>query len=260
MSFIKEHPLASFFLLALLWAWFWWAQMILGIWPSKLILIPSSLGGVSPILSMWIIDKVSGSNRLNTILQSAKNWRKNISLLLTAALIFPALNILSKIIASLLGTHITFIESGPDSLGYALILIMPLSFFTGLVSSPLFEEPGWRGFALPQLRERFGLSLASLILGSYWWLWHQGMNLAFGIEPTLVGYLTMLGQSFIIDSLYLTSTSILVAMFAHQSLFILFTYLSKGDTFAQIIGLALLWASVFILRIKPIWSKRDEHQ
>jgi CAAX protease family protein len=183
VRYIKEHHLVSYFSMALLWVWFWWAQMILGIWPNQLILIPSSLGGISPILSMWIIDKISGSNNLNTILQSAKNWRQNIPRLITAAFVFPLLNLLSKIIASLLGAQVTFLESGPDSLGYALILIMPLSFFTGLVSSPLFEEPGWRGFALPQLKERFGLSLASLILGSYWWLWHQGMNLAFGIEP-----------------------------------------------------------------------------
>ena len=236
--------------------------MILGIWPPHLILIPSSLGGVSPILSLWIIDKVSGSSSLNTLFRSAKNWRRNTPRLVTAALVFPVLNLLSKIIASLLGTQVTFLESGPDALGYALIFIfiMPLSFFAGLISSPLFEEPGWRGFALPQLKERYGLSLASLILGSYWWLWHQGMNIAFGIEPTLVGYLTMLGQSFIIDSLYLASTSILVAMFAHQSLFILFTYLSKGDAFTQFIGLALLWATVFILRIRPNWSKPDERQ
>jgi hypothetical protein len=70
----------------------------------------------------------------------------------------------------------------------------------------------------------------------------------------------MLGQSFIIDSLYLSLTSIFVAMFTHQSLFILFTYLSKGEAFTQLIGLALLWASVFILRIKPYWGKPDEHQ
>jgi membrane protease YdiL (CAAX protease family) len=209
---------------------------------------------------MWFIDKASGSSSLNTILQSAKNWRRNIPLLVTAALIFPALNLLSKIIASLMGAQVTILTSGPDALGYAFILIMPLSFFAGLVSSPWFEEPGLRGFALPQLRERFGLSIASLILGSYWWLWHQGMNIAFGIEPTVIGYLTMLGQSFIIDSLYLASTSILVAMFAHQSLFILFTYLSKGDAFTQSISLALLWALVFILRIKPYWGRRDEHQ
>ena len=34
------------------------------------------------------------------------------------------------------------------------------------------EEPGWRGFALPFLRQRFGPLLATFALFPAWWLWH----------------------------------------------------------------------------------------
>ena len=43
-----------------------------------------------------------------------------------------------------------------------------------LIVFPLGEEFGWRGFAYPRLKERFGPIGGSLIVGTMWSLWHLG--------------------------------------------------------------------------------------
>jgi membrane protease YdiL (CAAX protease family) len=44
--------------------------------------------------------------------------------------------------------------------------------FNLLITGPLGEELGWRGYALPRLFERFSPIKASLILGLVWGTWH----------------------------------------------------------------------------------------
>jgi uncharacterized protein len=55
-------------------------------------------------------------------------------------------------------------------------LATPLAFFMvytlyELLSSGM-EEPGWRGYALPRLQERYNASKSSLIVGLVWGVWH----------------------------------------------------------------------------------------
>ncbi|MFX1417187.1 MAG: hypothetical protein ACFFC0_10270 [Promethearchaeota archaeon] len=110
---------------------------------------------------------------------------------------------------------------------------------------------------MPKLQSRFGREIGSLLLGSYWWLWHQMSNLYWGFYPTPISYLSMLGHSFAIDSLFnLSKRNILTAMFAHQSLFIANIYLYKTtNDLSALIVLAVVWISVLALRM--LESRRD---
>ncbi len=56
-------------------------------------------------------------------------------------------------------------------IGFALSF--PFIFFFG---GALNEEPGWRGFALPQLQKRFSPLISGLILGVLWSLWHAPLH------------------------------------------------------------------------------------
>jgi membrane protease YdiL (CAAX protease family) len=44
-----------------------------------------------------------------------------------------------------------------------------------LLTGPTGEEPGWRGFALPRLLERYSPIKAGLVLGLMWSFWHLGL-------------------------------------------------------------------------------------
>lgn len=53
------------------------------------------------------------------------------------------------------------------------VLEAPVIFFLmTMVYGPLPEELGWRGYGLDALRSRMNLLKASLLLGSFWMIWH----------------------------------------------------------------------------------------
>ena len=81
---------------------------------------------------------------------------------------------------------------------YLLMLAIPFS--TPVQSG---EELGWRGYALPRLASRFGLTWASLGLGAIWALWHLPFFFMAGVDKT--------GQSFPIYLLGTTAISVAMA-------------------------------------------------
>jgi len=254
-EFGAKHQLALFFVLTLFLGWFWWVQMVLNLWPQEYIIVPSSLGGLSPILTLVILQKLSSQKvDLDGIVKTAQVGRTHLLWLVIGAFLLPIIFTIGNLLNYALGfdTQLILLNPGPDELGWALLAIVPLTFFPGLITSPLFEEPGWRGFALPKLQAKFGREIGSLLVGSYWWLWHQMSNISFGLYPTILGYFSMLGQSFAIDSMFnLSRRNLLVAMFAHQSLFITFTYLYRSSSCPSImVVVALIWIFVALLRYR----------
>ena len=65
--------------------------------------------------------------------------------------------------------------------------------YSTLLGGPLFEEPGWRGFALPRLESRFAPLPASLLLGVIWAAWHLPFFLypGWSESPVWIYFLTL---------------------------------------------------------------------
>lgn len=76
-------------------------------------------------------------------------------------------------------------------LGWASVLVLPPLMAVQLLSSPLLEEYGWRGFWQARLQHRLPALPAALLVGVLWGLHHVPLAIAVGADPvvTVVGAL-----------------------------------------------------------------------
>lgn len=86
-------------------------------------------------------------------------------------------------------------------------LMVPLVILISLVSGPLNEEFGWRGYALDKLIVRFGFLKASLLLGFIWAIWH----LAWYFTPGQAQYNLL--QDSLFDALMMVPSLMLLSVF-----------------------------------------------
>jgi len=109
-------------------------------------------------------------------------WRVGVQWYFFALLGIPALMLVGvpPVLASnLIAFRISALPS--TLLLYAGLFV--LQFFI----SPLAEEPGWRGFALPRLQEGYGPLKGTLLLGLLWGCWHFPLFLLPGYDGAGTG-------------------------------------------------------------------------
>lgn len=171
MRLLRAHPLISFFVLAYAVTWALWAPLVFNgipaFSPTRHVPSPAALPGVAigvtgtAVFMTWVTQGRTGVRRL---LQRLTTWNVGAGWYLVALLAIPLIEILFA--AALTGTQM-FRTLAPSSL-----LLYPAAFATHFIFGPLFEETGWRGFALPRLQHRFGALPGTLLLGLLWSGWH----------------------------------------------------------------------------------------
>ncbi|MEC9375369.1 MAG: CPBP family intramembrane glutamic endopeptidase [Pseudomonadota bacterium] len=80
------------------------------------------------------------------------------------------------------------------------------------------EEPGWRGFSLPRLRERFGSIVSTLLLFPVWLFWHIPMFLSrpeFNFSAWLGFSVGIFSATIILTLIYDATESIFMAILWH---------------------------------------------
>ncbi len=74
-----------------------------------------------------------------------------------------------------------------------------------LVVGPLSEEPGWRGWLHPRLREHHSLLWTTVVFGPLWAVWHLPLFLIAGTYQNTLGIFTVGGLLFLISTTALST-------------------------------------------------------
>ena len=154
-NFLKRYEMAFFFLLTYLLSW-WSAPLMNGA------LIPQG-----PMLAaIFLVALTTGRQGLHAYWKQLTHWRAGLWYLIGPLVILGYTGIA---FATNLWSGATLVE---------MPRLVTISVFVQLlIFGGQWEEPGWTGYALPQLQERFanhanGSMIAALILGVFRALWH----------------------------------------------------------------------------------------
>lgn len=171
MTILRRHPLGSFFVLAYGITWLLWAPAVFSGVPafseSRHIPSPAALPAVAIGVTgtaVFMTAVTQGRPGLRRLWQRLTCWDVGVAWFLVALLLFPLTELL-----------ITAAFAGPQvlqALTPSALAVYPVAFASHFIFGPLFEETGWRGFALPRMQHRFGPLRGTLLLGLLWGGWH----------------------------------------------------------------------------------------
>ena len=217
---LRRRPLVGFFLLA--YGFSWLAILLLSLLglPAALAITLATVGPTVAAVSMTaLIDGLSGLRRL---LRRLTLWRVGVRWYLVAALGIPLTYFLATLV--LPGAIASFHPAPlvPWLVEYLIILTAG-----GIIGGPFFEEPGWRGFALPRMQANFGPLGGTLLLGALWGGWHlpqylvpdwADQNGGLHLASIAIFLLTVVTIAVIMTWVFNgTCGSLLLAMLAHAS-------------------------------------------
>lgn len=250
-STLARHPLVTFTVLALVISW-------LPIIPYALGLFPGPLLACGPFLAAIITAAlVGGKKGLRAFFRRLIRWRVGVGWYVLAFLAPVAGWVVITYVNVLLGAA----PPSPDQLaGWPLIVTATLIFLINPLGGA-WEEPGWRGYALPLLLRRHSALVASAVLGVIWTLWHVPLFVAGHVPwPDAA---VVFALSFVFTAIYLrTAGSVLIAFCLHASLngageffMLLFTGADRVRMYWLLLGLCVVVSLATIVINRERWLR-----
>jgi membrane protease YdiL (CAAX protease family) len=215
---IKKHQLVIYFVLTFAFSWFFWTIPIFlskGIYKNSSLSSAFGLGVLGPIaVSALLSLRIFGGKGVRDLASRFGFKEVQLRWYFFATLTFVGISIAILLVYFILdgGLEKTFqYYSFGD---YISMMPVFLVFAT-------FEEVGWRGFALPRLRNTLSPLTASIVLGVIWGVWHFPKLISEGttdvksfIVIMIFAVLLSLFMSWIYEN---TKGSITLAILAHAS-------------------------------------------
>jgi len=222
LALLRRRPLVSFFVLAFAWTWAF-VIVFLILFPLPDFIVRTTPGDLGPLIAAIVMSGVvAGRSGIKQLLRRMVQWRVGLVWYAFALVGVPLVHVASIIfVPGALGSF-----KAPD---IGSILLYPV-LYVGLliIGGPLTEEPGWRGFALPRLQQRWGPLAGTVVLGLLWAAWHlpnyfrpdwSSVNGQLSFSGVAVFFLAAVSFSVIITWVYNhTGGSILMAILVHASI------------------------------------------
>jgi uncharacterized protein len=167
-AFLSRHRLATFFILAYALSWWAWIPYALGVFPNPV----ASFG---PFLAALVVLALTeGKTGLLGLFRRMIRWRVAPGWYAVALLLPAVLAIAATVLNVLLGAQPPSAVQLSKWTGlfstFAIVLLVP-----GVGGA--WEEPGWRGYAVPRLQNGRSALVASLILAVLIAGWHLPLML-----------------------------------------------------------------------------------
>ena len=257
-SVVRRHPIITFFVLTYALTWLAWPLWALGLYPI------APVFSFAPFLTaLVVLAIIQGRSGVGGLLRRMVRWRVGIRWYVAALLIPAGITLTAAVLNVLLGAQAPSSAELGSWTGLLPIFLAVL-LIPGLGGA--WEEPGWRGFALPRLQSGRSALFASLILGVLIAGWP--LPLMFVGQVHYSDILTIMGAVIIFNWVFNNANgSVLIIMLMHatnNTIYQLFFPMFSGADSVRLGWLvAAVWCAVAIVVVivaGPAHLSRKHHK
>jgi len=274
-SSVEKYPVLTYFILTLI---FTWGCMAMAVYPEGFPITDEKFEQAGALVYMAMLVGPSGAGLLLTGLLDGRagfrelfsrlgKWRVDARWYAVALLSAPFMITLLLLGLSLLSTDFQpalFVSGNRPAL---VLSSIAAGLFVGL-----FEELGWTGFAVPRLKQRYGVLKTGLIVGFVWGAWHFPPFWKSDTFSATFPLILLLGQLFswlppyriLMVWVYNRTESLLVSVLMHASLMASLSALVPAElTGTNLLTWILAWAAAlwFVVGMGTLVSnKRSSRQ
>ena len=203
-GWVRRHPIAAFFTIALAFSWAAWLPWAFGEQEGAAAAL-FIVGGLGPPIAAAIVVRATGGS-VRAWARGLLDWRVPGRYWAFALGLGPALLLVINAALAMIGYEVDLAALPERVLNWIVSLVVIAIVGGGL------EELGWRHFALPRLQRRFSPLAATFLLGFVWGAWHipaYGTPLAIVVPLVLATFYTWL---------YNASGSVLLCVVLHGNI------------------------------------------
>jgi membrane protease YdiL (CAAX protease family) len=239
---VKRHPMVAFFVLAYALSWWAWIPYAFGAFPNP-------IAGFGPFLAaLAVLGLTEGRVGVVGLLRRMVRWRVGVGWYAVALLLPAAVAGLAATVNVVLGAE----APSAAALGRWTGIFGTLAFLLVVPGAGgAWEEPGWRGYAVPRLQSRWSALTAALVLGVLVAGWHLPLIVAGQVHYADV--VSIMGATVVINWLFNhVRGSVLLIMLLHATNNAVsgsfFSPMFTGaDSARQAWLLAALWCAVAVV-------------